>query len=88
MTEKKHKIMSLSVEPEMHDLLKSSAKKLGIGVSQLVRDLVREHLDLIVNDGEEIPVILRIPSELKGNPEELKKWLEIRLERICQALSA
>ena len=87
MSDKKHKIMSLSVEPDMHDLLKTSAKKLGIGVSQLVRDLVREHLDLIVNDGEEIPVILRIPSDLKGDEAALKQWLGARVDRIAKALS-
>lgn len=87
MKDNKHKIMSLSVQPEMHDQLKASAKKLGIGVSQLIRDLVHEHLDLIVNDGEEIPVILRIPSELKGDEQALTEWLHLRVNRIAKTLS-
>jgi hypothetical protein len=84
---KKLKIMSLSVEPEMQDLLKISSKKLGCSVSALVRDLVNKHLDLLVNDGEEIPVILRIPTGLKGDKESLEKWLASRVSAIADALS-
>lgn len=84
---KKLKIMSLSVEPEMQDLLKVSSKKLGLSVSALVRDLVDKHLDLLVNDGEEIPVILRIPTSLKGDEAALKAWLDARVTAISKALS-
>lgn len=84
---KKLKIMSLSVEPEMQELLKNSSKKMGCSVSSLVRDLVDKHIDLIVNDGEEIPVILKIPTSLRGNPEELKVWLDSRVSGIVKALS-
>ena len=39
--ENKIKIMSLSLDLEMYDLIKNSAKKLGHkNVSQLIRDLV------------------------------------------------
>jgi|SaaInlV_100m_DNA_2_1039680.scaffolds.fasta_scaffold03886_11 hypothetical protein len=84
---KKLKIMSLSVEPEMQELLKNSSKKMGCSVSSLVRDLVDKHIDLIVNDGEEIPVILKIPTSLRGNPEDLKVWLDSRVSGIVKALS-
>lgn len=87
MSDKKLKIMSLSVEPDTHDLLKQSAKKMGISVSHLIRDLVDKHLNLLVNDGEEIPVILKIPVELKGDEANLRKWLESRIEAIVKALA-
>ena len=87
MSEKKLKIMSLSVEAETQELLKNSAKRIGISVSQLIRDLVEKYLDLIVNSGEEIPVILQVPIALKGNPEEVKKWLEARIDTVVKALS-
>jgi multidrug efflux pump subunit AcrB len=87
MSEKKSKIMSLSVEPEMQDLLKSSAKKMGYSVSELVRNLVTKYLDLVVNTGEEIPVILQVPANLREDPEGLKKWLTVRTEGIVKALS-
>lgn len=70
----------------MHELIKSSAKKLGHkNVSQLIRDLVSKYLDLMVNEKDEIPVIIRIPNELKG--ENLKKWLYKKSDAIFDALS-
>lgn len=79
--------MSLAIENDMQELLKNSAKKTGMSVSQLVRELVESHLDLIVNDGNEIPVILRIPVHLKGDRETLKSWLGIKVDAIVNALS-
>lgn len=87
-TEKKTKIVSLSLEPEMHELIKSSAKKLGHkNVSQLVRDLVSKYLVLMVNDKDEIPVILHVPGEFKGDRGRLKEWLDRKAAAIAEALS-
>ncbi|RDJ35275.1 MAG: hypothetical protein DWQ19_10700 [Crenarchaeota archaeon] len=83
---KKLKIMSLSVETRTHDLLKSSAKKAGVSVSSLVRDLVDKHLNLIVNEGEEIPIILKVPTHLKGDENGLRKWLYVKTDAIAKAL--
>lgn len=84
----KIKIMSLSLDPEMHDLIKNSAKKLGHkNASQLIRDLVSKYLDLLVNDKEDIHVILKIPNELKENHVELKAWLEKKSLAVFDALS-
>lgn len=86
--ENKIKIMSLSLDPEMHELIKTSAKKLGHkNVSQLIRDLISKYLDLHVNDQDETPVIIRIPNHLKDNPEELKTWLGIKVNAITKALT-
>jgi len=81
-------IMSLSVLPEQQTLLKTSAKKLGVSASQLIRDLVTKYLGLLVNDGSEVPVILKIPSELKGDEEGLRKWMAVRTEAIVAALKS
>ena len=78
--------MSLSIEPKMQDNLKVSAKKMGWSVSELIRRLVSKHLDLIVNDGDEIPVILKIPADLKGNEEKLLLWLNSKSLVIAKAL--
>lgn len=87
MTENKLKIMSLSLEPEMHDLVKKSAKKMGHkNVSQMIRDLISKYLDLLVNDNDETPVIIRIPNKLKEDKQELKKWLDIKAKAISEAL--
>lgn len=82
----KLKIMSLSIEPELHELLKSSSKKAGCSVSSLIRELVEKHLSLIVNEGEDIPIILKIPTHLKGEEEDLRNWLTPRVEAIIKAL--
>lgn len=89
MSENKLKIMSLSLDPEMHELVKTSAKKLGHkNVSQMIRDLISKYLDLLVNDKDEIPVILRIPNDLKEDPEQLRNWLEAKTNAIVKALSS
>jgi hypothetical protein len=80
-------VMSLSVKPEMHVLLKTSAKKIGRSVSDLVRTLVEKYLPLIVNDGQDIPVILKVPSALRGDEEGLRKWLAIKTDAITKALT-
>jgi hypothetical protein len=84
----KIKIISLSLDPEMHEQIKSSARKLGHkNVSQVIRDLVSKYLGLLVNDSDDIPVILRIPGQLKDNPEALRAWLNQKSEAITKALA-
>ena len=80
------KVMSLSIEPEMQEQLKVSAKKMGWSVSELIRKLVSKHLDLVANDGDEIPVILRVPADLKGDEEALLTWLTVKSQAIAKAL--
>lgn len=87
MAESKSIIMSLSVTQEVRDLLRVSAKNKGCSVSRLVRELVEKHLSLVVPEGNEIPVILKIPGELKGKEEELKRWLEVKSNTIVKALN-
>jgi len=87
MSEKKKTVMSLSVEPEMHALLKKSSLKMGWSTSQLVRELVNKYLDLIVQDEDIVPVILRIPGKIKDNPEQLQAWLQIKQDAIVKALT-
>lgn len=87
--ESKIKIMSLSLDPEMHELIKNSAKKLGHkNVSQLIRDLVSKYLGLLVNDADDIPVILRIPSRFKDDPDGMRAWLKVKMDAIANALSS
>jgi metal-responsive CopG/Arc/MetJ family transcriptional regulator len=88
MSENKLKIMSLSLDSDMYELVKNSSKKLGHkNVSQMIRDLISKYLDLLVNDNDEIPIILRVPSNLKENPEELRSWLNTRVEAVVKTLS-
>lgn len=81
------KVISLSVDPEIHDQMRVAAKKMGWGVSEMVRNLVTKYMDLLVNDDDQVPVVLRIPAELKEDPDGLKAWLEGRSAAIVQALT-
>lgn len=84
----KTKIVSLSLEPEMHEAVKDAAKKLGHkNVSQVMRDLVNKFLPLMLNEGDEIPVIIRVPGRLVEDPESLRSWLKAKSEAIADALS-
>lgn len=83
----KKKSMSLSIDPEMQKLLKVSAKKAGKTVSELVRDLVEKHLGLLVNEGEEIPIIIKVPMQLKQDEVNLRAWLGVKVDAIVKALS-
>ena len=81
------KVMSLSINSEMQDKIKISAKKMGWSASELIRKLVTKHLDLVVNDGDEIPVILKIPNNLKGDEFALLEWLNDKSLLIAKRLS-
>jgi hypothetical protein len=82
---KKNNIMSLSLDPDTQDKLRLHAKQKTNGnVSKLIRELVEKHL---VVDDDVIPVILKIPIHLKGDQENLTKWLEPRVQQILKALS-
>jgi hypothetical protein len=76
--------MSLSMEPEMQDFLEKQAQKRGVSRSKLIRDLVEKYL---VSDDDVIPVILKVPSNLKGDADGLQKWMELKSSAIVKALA-
>lgn len=85
--EVKSKIVSLSLDPQMHDLIKEAAVKLGHkNVSQVIRDLVNKYMWLLVNDGDDIPVIIRVPGSLADDKESLRAWLKAKGEAIADAI--
>ena len=79
---KKVNVMSLSLDTETEDKLKLHAKQKTNGnVSKLIRDMIDKYL--IVEDNV-IPVILKIPIDLKGDHDNLKKWLETKTQAVRQ----
>ena len=87
MPDKKTKIMSLSLDSDMHDLIKFSSKKLGHkNVSQLIRDLISKYLDLHLNENDDVSVILRIPNEIVQDSDRLKSWLDFKSKAIFDAI--
>ena len=87
MNQQKIKNTSIAMDQETKELLRVSAIKLKTSSSDIVRKLITKYLDLVVNDADETPVILRIPADKKANPQLLKEWLQIKVEAITKALS-
>jgi hypothetical protein len=83
MSNKKLNIMSLSMDPDMQDKLKRFATQKEVSVSKLVRDLVDKYL---VSEEDVVPVIIKIPLHLKGDAENLQKWLDAKTAALVQAL--
>jgi hypothetical protein len=80
-------VMSVSLPMETQELLDVSAKKMGWKRSELLRKLISKGLDLVVNNGEEIPVILKVPVGLRDNPEELRQWMYQKSDAVVNALT-
>jgi hypothetical protein len=77
-------IMSLSIDLEVQERLKTVAKKRNISVSRLIRDMVEKNLS--GTDENVDTVILRIPSDTKDTEQKLRDWLSVRVEGIVKAL--
>lgn len=82
---KKNNIMSLSLDLDTQDKLRLHAKQKTNGnVSKLIREMVDKYL--VVEDNV-IPVILKIPIDLKGDHDNLQRWLEAKTQAVVKALS-
>lgn len=85
--ENKTKIISVSLSPEMHDLVKETSKKLGHkNVSLLFRELISKYLNLMLDENDETAVMLKIPNDLIEDKEKLKQWLSIKSNAIADVL--
>ncbi len=88
MMSKSKKPVSVSFSDDMKELLESSYKHAGYASkSALVRELAEKYLDLLVNDGSISPVVLRIPTCLKEDPEKLRQWLNVKVDVIVKLLT-
>lgn len=85
MNSKKKQNMSLSLELDVQEKLKLVAKTRTDGnVSKLIRELSEKYLFIEENV---IPVVLKIPVELKGNREALEEWMNTKILAIVNTLS-
>ena len=82
---KKQDIVSYSMPMEMQLKLKRVKEKKGYkSVSKLIRDLVDKYVS---EDDDVVPVVLKVPAQLRGNADALRSWLENRVPAVVQALS-
>lgn len=81
---KKAHVVSLSLNDETHERLRIIAQERTEGnVSKLMRDTIDRYL---LYDEDIVPVILKIPANLKGKEEDLKQWLQAKSTAIVKAL--
>lgn len=76
--------MSIAMEPEIQQRMKEVAAKKNVSVSKWIRDLVDKNLP--TSDEEVDTVILKIPHKVKCSEEELRSWLNTRVESLVKAL--
>jgi hypothetical protein len=82
---KKTNVMSLSIEPEIQQQLMLYAKQRTKGnKSKAIRDLVERYA---IVEEDITPIMIKVPSKLKEEPEELEKWLNVKFHAILKALS-
>lgn len=82
---KKGNILSLSMDPDIQEKLKSVAKKRDTSVSRLVRDLA----DKFVNEDDSVDmVVLKVPKGLRGNEPAIREWFDRRVASAVQALAS
>jgi hypothetical protein len=78
--------MSLSVDLEIQERLKKTAKKRNVSVSKLVRDMVEKNLS---NTDEDVyTVIFKIPKSAQMNAAELRTWLNLRVEKVVASCAS
>jgi hypothetical protein len=80
---KKLNIMSLSIEPELHELLKEHAKRKSMSVSEFVRKWLDKYP---FNTDSVIPVVLDIPEALTKDKQALTNFLGKKSQAIVSVL--
>ncbi len=90
---KKDDIMSLAIQRDMQEAIKNHARINNVSASKLIRDLIETYLfqdkkiTVIHHEPEFIPIVLKIPSNLRGNKEGILSWLKVRTIAIAERLA-
>jgi hypothetical protein len=94
---KNKKVMSIAIEPELHESVKEYAKRKGVSASAYIGDLVHKALKINIDeepivvgkpvDENIMAVVLKIPSELKGQKESLTEWLVSQCTALVKKLA-
>ncbi len=95
---KNKKVMSIAIVPDLHEELKRYARRKGMSASTYVGNLVEQAVKLNIDDDpmvigkpideEVVPVVLKIPSALRHDGEQLKRWLAAQMSGIHRAMTS
>lgn len=93
---KNKKVMSIAIEPDLHDELKDYTKRKDMSISSYLSLLVSKGVKIPVDDDplvlgkptdkEVIPILLNVPVALKGDKEGLQTWMESQTAGIVAKL--
>jgi hypothetical protein len=75
--------LNVNLDGDVKDLLQTASQNRDICASKLVNDTLKRCL--VVDDS--VPVILKIPSDLKGQRKELAQWLQVRATAVLDKLA-
>lgn len=89
MSKSKGKNISVAMKPAMQEQIEKIAVARSIeegkpvSKSKVVQELVEKYLN---PDGEFNIVIIKVPSALRGDQENLRKWLDFKINGIVSVL--
>lgn len=85
MAKKNKNNMSIALSVELQEAVERCAAKRGITKSNLFQDLIKKY---VIANSDVHTVILKIPTNLKDKPQELKDWLDSRSAVIIKSLTS
>jgi predicted DNA-binding ribbon-helix-helix protein len=73
------------MDVDIQEKLKVVAKKRNVSVSKLIRDLA----DKYINEEDNVDtVILKVPKDLRTQPEALRTWMSQRTDLVIKTLTS
>jgi hypothetical protein len=94
---KNKKVMSLAIDPGLHEQLKDYCERKVVSASSYLGDLIEKGVKIPVdeepviygksaNEQNTLKVILQIPANLRGNKVALAEWLADQSSRLVSKL--
>jgi hypothetical protein len=93
---KNKKVMSIAIEPDLHNEVTDYCKRKGVSVSSYIGLLLAKAIKLPIDDDplivgrptdeDVLPVFLKIPGKLKGNRDGLKTWMDTQTNALLNKL--
>lgn len=93
---KNKKVMSIAIDPDLHEELRDYARKKCMTTSAYLGMLIGKALKISIDDDpivigkpvdeDVLPVMLKIPANLKGQRDSLKTWMDTQVAGIVNKI--